>query len=67
MFLDVSYFGSRFCIKDQRQLMFVCFLELNLNVKQDTAKERTHLFLFIKCIKKIKEKKARGEKLSRRK
>ena len=33
--------------------MFVCSLfELKLNIKQDTAKERVHLFLFIKCTMK---------------
>ena len=47
----------------------VCFiLELNLNTKQHTASERTHLFIIIKFIKKNKEKKqwnCRWEKMSR--
>ena len=37
----------------------VCLLliELKLNTKQDSAQERTNLFLFIKCINKIYRKK----------
>ena len=38
--------------------MFACsFPELKLNSKEDNAKERTHLFLFIKWVKKIYRKK----------
>ena len=33
------------------------FLELKLDTKEGTANERTHLHIFIKFIKKIKEKK----------
>ena len=44
------------------------FLELKWNTKQDTAKERTHLFSFIKCVKKFYRKKQwtwRWEKTSK--
>ena len=37
--------------------IIVClvFLELKLNKKQGTAKERSHLFIFIKCIKLLRK------------
>ena len=40
------------------KIINVClfFLELKLSTKQGTAKDRTRLFMFIKCIRKIKEK-----------
>ena len=40
------------------KIINVClfFLELKLSTKQGTAKDRTCLFMFIKCIRKIKEK-----------
>ena len=44
------------------------FLALKWNTKQDTAKERTHLFSFIKCVKKFYRKKQwtwRWEKTSK--
>ena len=40
--------------------IYVClvFLQIKLHKKQESAKERTHLFLFIKCmLEKIKEEK----------
>ena len=40
------------------------FLELKVNTKEDTANKRTHLFIFIKCIKNLKKK---TEKLQMRK
>ena len=33
------------------------FVELDLNKKEGTANERTHLFIFIKFIKEIKKEK----------
>ena len=36
--------------------MLALSLELKLNTKADTANKRTHLFIFIKFVKKIIEK-----------
>ena len=50
-------FFSLICIKDQIQLMFAGSLfKLKLDTKEGTASERIHLHIFIKFIKKIKEK-----------
>ena len=43
-------------IKDN---VYLLFLQLKLSTKQDMGKERTHLFLFIKSIKKKLKKKQR--------
>ena len=50
--------------------IFLLFLESTLNTKQDTAQERTHLFVFVKCIKKNWGKKrwtCRWEKIKKKK
>ena len=47
----ICLFLSLFCTKDQIQFMFFCSLELKLQTKQDIAKEKIHLLLFIKCIR----------------
>ena len=60
-------FGIDFVLKIEYNFLF---LELNLNTKQDSTKERTDLFLFIKCINKIYRKKPvnfRWEKISKAK
>ena len=41
----------------------VFFLELELNTKRGTAKERTHLFIFMKYIKKIQIEKTLNMKM----
>ena len=49
MFLDV--FEVDFILKIKNNICLL-FLQLTLNTKQGTAKERIHLFLFLKYIRK---------------
>ena len=49
MFLDV--FEVDFVLKIKNNICLL-FLQLTLNTKQGTVKERIHLFLFLKYIRK---------------
>ena len=60
-FLNERYFSLfvfevDFALKIEDNVCFL-FLEFKLNTKEGTANEKTHLFIFIKFIKKNKRKK----------
>ena len=52
MFLACLFF--KLILQLRSNIIYVCllFLDMKLNTKQGTAKNRIHIFLFIKCIRK---------------
>ena len=50
--MSLAIFEVDFVLKPKAVKVCLLFLEFKLNTKQDTAKKRIHLFLFIKYITK---------------